>query len=105
MYRPSHWLFPAKDPEKKMHTSVAQRVYYKAKKNANITRGKGIHVLRHCFATHSLEAGVDVRTIQMLLGHKSILTTMIYLQVTRKKLDSIQNPLDLLVIPDSTKFE
>ena len=91
MYRPSPFLFPAKDLQKQMHTSIAQKIYYQANKNAKITRGKGIHTLRHCFATHLLEAGTDVRTIQILLGHKSILTTMVYLQVTRKKLDSIQN--------------
>ena len=101
-YRPAHFLFSAKDSNKKMHIATAQKIYYKAKKNAGIKRGRGIHTLRHCFATHMLEAGVDVRTIQMLMGHKSILTTVVYLQVTRKKLDSIKNPLDLLAIPDST---
>jgi integrase/recombinase XerD len=105
MYRPPLCLFPAKDPSKPMHIGSAQKIYYTAKKRAKITRGKGIHTLRHCFATHMLEAGEDVRTIQTLLGHSSILTTMVYLQVTRKKLDSTKSPLDLLEIPDRKKFD
>ena len=105
MYRPPLWLFLSKNPNKPMPIGTTQKIYYKAKAKANIKRGKGIHTLRHCFATHMLEDGVDVRTIQMLMGHKSILTTMVYLQVTRKKLDSTKSPLDLLEIPDRKKFE
>jgi len=104
-YRHLLWLFPGRDPNKPMHRGTAQRIYYTAKKKAKITRGKGIHTLRHCFATHMLEAGEDLRTIQMLMGHRSILTTMGYLQVTRKKLASTKSPLDLLEIPDGKKFE
>jgi len=88
-----------------MHRGTAQRIYYTAKKKAKIRRGKGIHTLRHCFATHMLEAGEDLRTIQILMGHRSILTTMGHLQVTRKKLASTKSPLDLLEIPDRKKSE
>lgn len=104
IYRPPVWLFPGKDLNKPMHKGTAQRIYYAAKNIAKIKRGRGIHTLRHCFATHMLEAGEDLRTIQMLMGHTSITTTMIYLQVTRKKLASSKSPLDLLEIPDSKKF-
>ena len=105
MYHPTLWLFPAKDPKRTMHIGTAQKIYYTAKKRAKITRGKGIHTLRHCFATHMLEAGEDPRTIQVLMGHTSIVTTMVYLQVTRKKLASTKSPLDLLEIPDGKKFD
>lgn len=105
MFRPRLWLFPSKDPSKPMHIGTAQKIYYTAKKRAKIKRGRGIHTLRHCFATHMLEAGEDVRTIQMLMGHSSILTTMVYLQVTRKKLEKTKSPLDLLVPPNSKKSE
>lgn len=105
MYRPPVWLFPSKDPNKPIHIATAQRIYYTAKKRAKIKRGKGIHMLRHCFATHMLEAGVDPRTLQVLMGHKSISTTMIYMQVTCKKLSSISSLLDLLNIPIGKRFE
>ena len=71
-----------------------------AKAKASITKNGGIHMLRHSFATHMLEAGVDLRTIQILMGHSSIVSTMHYLQMTRKKFDDIQSPLDRLDIPE-----
>jgi site-specific recombinase XerD len=104
MYRPPVWLFYGAKKNQPLSERSAQAVYYRAKNKAGITKGKGIHTLRHCFATHLLEAGVNLRTIQMLMGHTSILTTMTYLQVTRKQISSTQSPLDLLEIPESNDF-
>ncbi|MBC8549345.1 MAG: site-specific integrase [Candidatus Brocadiales bacterium] len=104
MYRSSEWLFYGTKKSRPLTARSAQIIYYNAKEKAGITKGKGIHMLRHCFATHLLEAGVNLRTIQVLMGHTSIMTTMTYLQVTRKQISSTQNPLDLLEIPESNDF-
>lgn len=95
--RPRSWLFPSsRNPKRKMDISMAQKIYYEAKRRAGINKGHGIHTLRHCFATHLLEAGVDLRTIQSLLGHTSITTTMRYLQVRSQMFESKQGLFDLL---------
>jgi site-specific recombinase XerD len=78
----------------------AQRIYNLAKLKAGIQKGHGIHTLRHCFATHLLEAGVDLRTIQTLLGHTSLLSTERYLQIRQHRITTMANPLDLLRRPD-----
>ncbi len=97
LYRPKLWLFPgARNPNEPMPDGTVQKAFTLTKAKAGIKKGKGIHTLRHCFATHLLEAGIDLRTIQMLMGHNSITTTMIYLQVTRKRLNTINSSLDLL---------
>jgi site-specific recombinase XerD len=96
---PEVWLFPGNDRTRPMTKRAAQKAYTMASQRARLKRRGGIHTLRHCFATHLMEAGVDVRTIQLLMGHASILTTMRYLQVTQKKLEETQCPLDLLAIP------
>lgn len=103
-YRPRTWLFPGRDENKPITRESASRAYNKAKKLAGITKGNGIHTLRHCFATHLLEMGVDPRTIQILMGHSSLETTCLYLQVTGKRLSSINSPLDLLTPPETKKF-
>jgi integrase/recombinase XerD len=92
-------LFPNEAKTEPLDRRSAQRIFEKAKRRAKLQRGHGIHTLRHCFATHLLEAGVDLRTIQMLLGHKSIDTTTIYLHLTQKKLSTLQSPFDLLCLP------
>lgn len=94
--RPKPYLFPGRNPELPMPASTAGRVYRIAKKNAGIKKAGGIHTLRHCFATHLLEAGYDIRKIQILLGHKSLSTTTRYLHVTRKGMSSIKSPLDMM---------
>ena len=99
-YRPSPWLFPAQDRTQPMSIASAQQSYYHTKRIAGLTHGKGIHTLRHCFATHLLEAGVDLRTIQLLLGHRSIETTTRYLHITRQHLAKVHSPFDLLGGPD-----
>ncbi len=98
-YLPKIWLFPAKDPNQPMPRGSAQKIYYTAKRRAGITRGHGIHTLRHCFATYLLEAGTDPRKIQVLMGHKNIATTMVYLKVTTKALCALNSSLDLLEPP------
>ena len=96
--RPEPWLFPGYS-NRPMTREMAYCIYVKACQKAGIKRRGGIHTLRHCFATHLLEAGVDLRTIQLLMGHSSIRSTVRYLQVTSKTLQGTRSPLDLLAIP------
>jgi len=98
-YRPGEWLFPNQKRSGPILRGTAQKVFYNAKRRAGLQRGHGIHTLRHCFATHLLEAGVDLRTIQLLLGHKRLETTSLYLHVTEKKLTQLRSPFDLLRLP------
>jgi len=101
--RPADWLFPGGVPGQPLTTKAAWRSYTAAKRRAGIQRAGGIHVLRHCFATHLLEAGVDLRTIQCLLGHGRIQTTVRYLRVLRKGVDEKDSALDLLAFPRPTE--
>lgn len=97
--RPSPWLFPGHAPKPPMPSGTAGKIYDRARRRAGITHGSGIHTLRHCFATHLLDAGVDPRTIQVLLGHSSLKTTARYLHVSRQHLANVKSPLDLLGFP------
>ncbi len=99
-YKPPFWLFYGTYTDSQMSIGTAQKIYYYSKERAGITKEGGIHTLRHCFATHLLEAGVDLRTIQSLMGHASIMTTMNYLRVTSKKLAATRSPLDLIETPN-----
>ncbi len=88
-----------------MSTTSAQSVYYAAKKKAGIQTGHGIHSLRHSFATHLLESGVDVVTLSQLMGHRSLSVTAKYLHVTNRHLQGIRSPFDLLRMPDDAPSE
>jgi site-specific recombinase XerD len=103
LHRTWKWLFCAQGHTRPIGANTAQRAYYKAKKAANLPRGKGIHTLRHCFATHLLEAGVDVRTIQGFMGHKRLETTMTYLRVARSDPTQPDGRFDLLGRLELTK--
>lgn len=95
--RPQYWLFPsAHDPREPMVDATAQRMYYRAVERAGLRRKGGIHALRHSFATHLVEAGVELPVIQRLLGHASLSTTTTYLHVRQERLAQIQGPLELL---------
>jgi integrase/recombinase XerD len=99
-YRPKVWLFNSKKTGRQMSIESIQRIYYAAKRNAGVKRGRGIHTLRHCFATHLLEAGCDLRRIQFLMGHRSLSTTMVYLHVSKVGLATIASPLDNMFASD-----
>jgi site-specific recombinase XerD len=94
--QPRPWLFPGRNPERPMSGDAARAVFRQARTRASIHKRGSLHVLRHSFATHLLEAQVDLRTIQILLGHGSITSTASYLHVSRHFLERIPNPLDLL---------
>ena len=95
-YRPSVWLFPNRAKNGPLSRNEAWHIFNQAKKGAEIKKGRGIHTLRACFATHLLEAGVDLRSIQFLLGHSSILSTQRYLRLQPQNRGSTVSPLDLL---------
>ena len=98
-YRPKTWLFPGKTPDKPLNETAIQRALIVAKVKAGIRKSGGIHALRHCFGTHLLEAGIDLRTIQVLMGHRSIQTTARYTRITAHKIRFTTSPLDLLSRP------
>lgn len=98
-HRPRTWLFANAAGSAPIDVCTAQRMYAVARDAAGIPREGGIHSLRHAFATHLLEAGVDLPTIQRLLGHGHISTTMRYLHLARSRVTSTTSPLELLEPP------
>ena len=95
-YKPEDWLFPGGSPTAHLSPRSAQRIFEQAKTRAGINKRATFHTLRHSFATHLLEDGVDIRYIQELLGHGSIETTERYTHVTQKGMERIKSPLDNL---------
>jgi integrase/recombinase XerD len=94
--RPKHWLFPSRVSGEPMTRGAVQEACEKARQHCGIQKPITPHSLRHAFATHLLEAGADVRTIQLLLGHRSLSTTARYLKVSTRSVCATQSPLDLL---------
>jgi integrase/recombinase XerD len=92
-YRPVFWLFEGQTGGKYSVESV-YRVFKQALKTAGIRKDVGVHCLRHSYATHLHENGLDIRYIQELLGHRSSRTTEIYTHVSRRNLVSIRSPIE-----------
>ena len=97
--RPRHWLFPGERPEAPITRSAVQLACGIASRRARLGKAVTPHLLRHSFAVHLLEAGTDLRTIQLLLGHRSLQTTARYLRVATTTVCSTTSPLDLLPRP------
>ncbi len=95
-HQPEEWLFFGRDKKLPMSIATAQRVYYNAKGKANITKGRGIHTLRHCFASHLLEGGTEIYTIKKWMGHTSLKTTYKYIHLSPDYLSKVKSPLDFL---------
>ena len=96
-YRPGNWIFFGKTKTKPMPVETAQKIYYNAKAEAGVKRGKGIHTLRHCFATHLLEQGTRTYILQQMLGHKSITTTSKYLHISNDAISKVISPADAVL--------
>ncbi len=97
--RPHTWLFPNRSGVAPIEVKTAQRIYCAARDAVGIAPEGGIHSLRHAFATHLIETGVDLPTLQRLLGHGHISTTMRYVHLARSHLTGTTSPLELLEPP------
>jgi site-specific recombinase XerD len=94
--RPRRWVFEGSSPDRCLHVTAVQKAYTLAKLRAGIRKSGGVHALRHAYATHMIESGVDVLTVQRLLGHRSVSTTMRYFHLSQGQVSTIRSPLDLL---------
>jgi len=96
-YKPKEWLFPGgrwHTSTQPISTKVGWHACQQAAKRAGLDKKVHPHILRHCFATHLLEAGADLRRIQILLGHRDLQETTIYLHVSKQTLNATPSPLD-----------
>ena len=93
---PADYLFFGNDHSRPMCAGTAQAVYYQALEKSGVRKVGGIHVLRHCFATHLMENGVDIYRIKRWMGHRALSTTAGYMHVTREHLLKTKSPLDML---------
>jgi integrase/recombinase XerD len=94
-FHPGEWLFFGRDRSKPMPIGSAQKIFYLARNRVGINHG-GIHTLRHCFATHMLEAGADIFELKRMMGHSALRTTAGYIHISKEHLMSVKSPLDLL---------
>jgi site-specific recombinase XerD len=101
--RSQRWLFPGDQVDKHIGRFTIEEACQKARRRCRICKPITPHSLRHAFAVHLLESGTDVRTIQLLLGHRSLATTATYLHIANTKVCSTTSPLDLLPQPLDAK--
>ena len=101
--RPQHWLFPGKRADEPITRHAVEKACQEAYSRCGISKPITPHSFRHAFAVHMLENGTDVRTIQLLLGHRSLSTTANYLRIATTKVCSATSPLDLLPRPVDAK--
>lgn len=94
--RPASWLFPSRFKNQPLTISLVQRLCQRTREQTGLKKPITPHTLRHSFATHLLEAGVDLPTIQILLGHSRLASTMRYLHVRSERLLELESPFDLL---------
>ena len=99
VYQPGPWLFPGNVPGRPITDGAVYEACEEACRAAGLDKHVTVHTLRHSFATHLLEGGTDLRTIQILLGHRSLNTTARYLHVATAALESTHSPLDRLNLP------
>jgi site-specific recombinase XerD len=93
---PGEYLFPGHKPHRPLCTTAVNQVLRKVIRETGLTKRVTMHTLRHCFATHLLEAGTDTRILQVLLGHSSIRTTLRYTHITDRLVQKLVSPLDMI---------